>query len=102
MACKYKRKCGNRRYRDYTAEKLKEALDSVRQGMPKAVAAELYGISLRTLYNKLNAIKNGDTELKMQRSPSRQLVFSAEEETRFCNNLLASSDFGFPIDRMDL
>jgi hypothetical protein len=103
MPRKYVRKAGTRRYADYSEEDLRNALNDVQKGVSKATAARKYNISLRTLYNRIAASSSSTSgSVKMIRKPGGQPVFSPKEEKRFKNNLLACSDFGFPIDRMDL
>lgn len=87
----YKRSPGTRRYADYTEDTLRQALQSIRNGMHIRTASHTYGISERTLFYKMKSLH----VLK----PGGQTVFSEPEETRFKNNLMAMADFGLPIDR---
>jgi hypothetical protein len=96
----YERKPGARRYVDYTEQNVLDAIEAVKKGSLKSHAAREYKVPLRTLYEKLRASESNT--LKMIRKPGGQPVFNQCEEKRFCDNLLACSDFGFPIHRDDL
>lgn len=65
-------------------------------------------VRLKTFFNKMKkaeaACNNGNDELVgiSPRSSSGKMLFSVEKKTRFCNNIMACSEFGFPCDILDL
>ncbi|KAJ3661709.1 hypothetical protein Zmor_006096 [Zophobas morio] len=73
MGRKYKRKVGSRSYRDYTEEKLEEALTKVTDfNWSIKKAAKLYGIPYGSLYNKYKGLH--------VKKVGGQTVFTHEEE----------------------
>ena len=92
MPRKYKAKPGTRRYKSCDNSKLQKALDRVVAGeSQRSVCAEL-NIPRSTLYNKL---KKKDTQ-----KPGRPSVLN--EELSIAEHLLATADWGFPFDGMDI
>lgn len=90
----YKRKLGARRYADYTAEQLGACLNAVRAGMSSRLAAETYKIPRRTICNKLKGVHPN--------KPGYPQVFTQEEERRFVACIHNLSDYGFPVDEVEL
>ncbi|KAF2893329.1 hypothetical protein ILUMI_12844 [Ignelater luminosus] len=54
----YKRKPGAKKYADYSADNLAEALRSCQEGMPYREASVAYGIPISTLSRKLNNLNS--------------------------------------------
>ena len=93
MPRNYKAKPGTRRYKSCDNSKLQKALDRVVAGeSQRSVCAEL-NIPRSTLYNKL---KKKDTQ-----KPGRPTVLN-EEELSITEHLLATADWGFSFDGMDI
>lgn len=91
----YKRKIGSRAYKNYTDEKLKQALEEIRsKNISLRLAAEKYGIHRNTLWLKIKG--------KHQNKHGQQKVFSDEEENIFAVHIITMSTFGFPITTFDL
>ena len=67
----YKRKLGARRYSDYNPNILAVAINSVKQGKSVKSVAEEFGISRRTLGNKVKQLHSkspgGQASLMMKR-----------------------------------
>lgn len=97
MPRKYCRELGSRLYHDYPEETLISCLQSVRNGMKCSEASAVYKIPVRTIYNKLSQPENS-----VIRPFGGQTIFSPQEESAFAANLLASSDFGFPLTKEDI
>lgn len=91
----HKRKLGARRYGDYTPETLNRVLQLLKDGKISQRKAESeFGIPRRTLNYKLKNQHNA--------SPGYPRVLNDDEETAIINHAIAMSDFGFPIDLLDL
>lgn len=91
----YKRKVGSRSYQNYSQQTLQLCLAAVRSGrMSQRKAEQEFKIPRRTIINKLKGNRNI--------RPGRPSVFSEEEEASFVNCILGFSEFGFPLDSMDL
>ncbi|VEN60718.1 unnamed protein product [Callosobruchus maculatus] len=91
----YKRKIGSRNYRNYTNERLEEALKNIRQNkLSIRLASEKYGIHRNTLWLKLKG--------KHNKPHGQQKVFTDQEENVFVVHIITMSDFGFPVTSFDL
>lgn len=97
MPRKYKRQPGNRNYRDYSEETLKDCLDAVRNSMSKKLASSVYGIPVRTIFCKLKEAEIGITS----RTAGGQTAFSLEEHL-FEQHIITVSEFGFPLTSLDI
>ena len=94
MPRNYKAKPGVRRYNSCDNSKLQEALNRVAAGeCQRSVCTEL-NIPRSTLYNKLKK--------KHTQKPGRPTVLNEEEELSIAKHLLATADWGFPFDGMDI
>nr|CAI5851337.1 unnamed protein product [Callosobruchus analis] len=91
----YKRKVGSRNYRNYTNERLEEALKDIRQNkLSIRLASEKYGIHRNTLWLKSKG--------KHNKPHGQQKVFTDQEENAFVFHIITMSDFGFPVTAFDL
>lgn len=82
--------------------------------MPKAQAARVFKISLRTIYNKLdenvtssgtsseNSTNNESPTTPKNRKPGGQPVMSVSEEESVKEHIIALAEFGFPVSKLDL
>ncbi|KAJ8967558.1 hypothetical protein NQ314_002875 [Rhamnusium bicolor] len=95
MPSKYKRTPGSRAYIDYTKEKLEECLSAIKTGaMSQRFASVHYRIPRSTIKNKL---KNRFTN-----KPGHPTIFTAAEEASFSAHIIKISEFGFPVNYLDL
>lgn len=95
MPRNHRRRPGARRYADYTEESLQKCLEAIRKGeISQRSAAEKFNIPRRTIQYKLK----GMHMLK----PGHPKTFSIEEEKNFVDCVLAMSDYGFPVDTVEL
>lgn len=91
----YKRRIGARHYRNYTNERLEEALDKIKsKSISIREASKQYGIHRNTLCLKLHD--------KHKKKHGQQKVFTDEEENLFSAHLITMSTFGFPLTTFDL
>ena len=93
MPRNYKAKPGTRRYKSCDNSKLQKALNRVVAGESQRSLCVELNIPRSTLYNKL---KKKDTQ-----KPGRPTVLN-EEELSIAEHLLATADWGFPFDGMDI
>ena len=95
MTRTHKRKKGARRYADYTAANLKKALLNIKNKiLSQREAAKVFNIPRSTLKNKLKK-----AHMKHYGRPS---AFTEQEETAFVSHLIKMSQYGFPVDKLDL
>ena len=95
MPRKYKRKEGAHRYKDYTDETLKLAVqECVELGKSCADVAEQYKIPIRTLRNKIKGLHS--------KKHGGQTVFNDRDEQTLVTNLLKCADYGMPLDTTDV
>ena len=93
MPRNYKAKPGTRRYKSCENSKLQKALDRVVTGESQRSVCAKLNIPRSTLYNKL---KKKDTQ-----KPGRLTVLN-EKELSIAEHLLATTDWRFPFDGMDI
>lgn len=92
---RYKKAVGSRNYCNYTNVRLEEAVRNVREGrMSQRQASEMYKIPRSTLQNKIKKVHTNP--------PGGQTVLTVDEERKLKFHIIAASDFGFPIDSLDL
>lgn len=90
----HKRQLGSRSYADYSLQTLQKCLDDIESGvLSMRQAAAVYGIPRSTVQNKVHKKHKGTI--------GHPTVFSKEEEC-FAQHLITLSDFGFPVDELDL
>lgn len=95
MGRKYKPKLGARRYRNYSEETLRKAVNAIKiNGMSYKDAESLFNIPYRTLWNKVNE--------RHTEKVGGQPLLSELEERHLVDVLLAASEFGSPVTSLDL
>lgn len=90
----YKRKLGARQYKNYDEEHLQRCLIAVKNGLSLSKAADTFKIPRKTIFNKLKG--------RHTKEPGRPTIFSEEEETMFSDCIATVSEFGFPVNEIDL
>ena len=91
----YKRPLGSRTYNDYADGQMARAIDLVKsEGYSQREAAAETGVKRRTLGNKLAGKHPGTV--------GRQTVLDKKEELAFKQHVITMSNFGFPMDTVDL
>lgn len=91
----YKRKIGTRSYKNYTEEQLNEAIQKVADGeLSMKAAAARYKIPFGTIHNKFHG--------KHIKNTGGQPIFSNAEEMAIINAAAKCSDWGFPLDLLDI
>ena len=95
MPRNYKRKLGSRRYRDYSDETSKRALNAIKNKVMTQRQAEAYfKIPIRTLKNKLKGLH--------QLEVGGQTVLDKPGEEALTQHCIVLSDYGIPLDTFDL
>ena len=95
MPRNYKRKVGSRRYRDYSDETIKRALNGIKNKVMTQRQAEAYfKVPRSTLKNKLKGLH--------QLEVGEQTVLDKPAEEALLQHCIALSDYGFPLDTFDL
>lgn len=95
MPRQYKRQLGSRHYADYLPETLQKCLDDVQNGVrSQRDASDFYKVPRSTIKNKLKKVHSNPI--------GHPTVFTREEEECFVQHLITLSDFGFPVDELDL
>ncbi|KAJ8953873.1 hypothetical protein NQ314_007189 [Rhamnusium bicolor] len=94
MVRNYERVPGSRTYRDFTEENLEDALEAVRAGMSKKMAAQTYGISRATIARKLLG--------RNMQQVGHPKVLSSQEEASIAETLGVVANWGFPLTRLDV
>lgn len=95
MPRKPQRLLGARNYKNYSEEKLQQALDEIKsKSISLRGAAKKYQIAKNTLWNKIHG--------KHTRRHGKPRVFSENEEESFAGHLIALSAFGFPVTAEDM
>lgn len=94
MVRTYKRKVGNRTYRDYTNSDLTEAVNRCKEGEIVRQISQTYGIPYVTLYRKIKGLH--------PRKPGGQTVLSLQEEQSIVKCILTAADWGFPMTPSDI
>ena len=91
----YERTPGSRRYIDYSKETLQECLDLIKSGLLSQREAEKrYKIPRSTIKHKLKG--------QFPASPGHPTIFNENEELAFVSHIIKLSEFGFPMDELDL
>lgn len=91
----YKRKVGGRSYGAYSEESLENALRDIRsRNLTQRQTSVKYGIPRSTLKYKLKGAHAG--------KPGGPTIFSQEEEETFKAYVITASNYGFPVDELDL
>lgn len=92
---RHKRKPASRRYADYSAEKLEEAIRAIQsKSLTLRKASKRYNISLGTLSRKCRNLHPGKY--------GRPAVLSIEEEQKIVEGLHVVAQWGFPLTTRDL
>lgn len=95
MPRNYKRKLGTRKYRDYSDERLSEAVNKVSSGVMSSYEAEKkFKIPRRSIENK---VKN-----KHMRSIGAPTQLTDEEEKQLVDLLIVCAEFGYPLTEIDV
>jgi len=95
MVKKYKRKVGSRRYKDYTEDILKIAVQKIKdKEMSKRSANKIYKIPMGTLSNKTKGLH--------EQKVGHPHVFTVNEKAAFVDQILEVSRWGFPFNKYDL
>ena len=95
MPCNYTQKLGARSYKDFTDENLKKAVKACRDECSSIKdACDLHGVKRGTLHKALKG--------KHQNAPGGMTVFSQTEELGSIKHLIVVSEWGFPMDEMDV
>lgn len=91
----HKRLLGSRPYMDYSSEKLEQAVEAVVEGtLSIREASKRFKIPFGTVYNKYKG--------KYGRKPGRPTVFTEQEELAILQSAAKCSDWGFPLNLMDV
>ena len=91
----YKRPKGARTYQNYSRDLVDQVVQKIQdKEISLTKAAKQYGIGKCVLFNRVH----GKTVL----SPGRQTVLSQVEEALIVKRTLQCSDYGFPLQPMDL
>ena len=91
----YKSKVGSRNYRRYSKNDLAKAVSEVKaKKLTQRQASENYGIPLGTINNKVHR--------KHEKKSGGQSAFLSEEEDILVAHILTLSDWGFPLEVVDL
>ena len=94
MGRTYKRSAGARKYKSYDDRTLTEALQKVRNGQSLRSVSRQYGIPTGTLCNKMNKKHMGKA--------GGATVFSDREEQEMVDYIIKVSEWGFPMDCLDM
>ena len=90
MVKKYKRQLGSRKYKDYSEDAIKEAIQKVKnEEMSMNAASKTYKIHIGTLSNKLRGLH--------EKKVGHLYVFREEEEAAFVAQILEVSRWGFHL-----
>lgn len=90
----YKRALGSRKYKDYSQEKLQQAVEAVRNGASVRQASLEFGPSRATITKILNGGKSGKV--------GKPYVLSDEEQEKLAQCLSVAGDWGFPLTTYDV
>lgn len=90
----YEKTPGSRPYSNYSKENLEAAVESVRNGMSKKLAAQTYGIPRMTLVNRCLG--------RHTKSVGHPTVLSTEEEQLISRTLGVVAEWGFPLTKPDI
>lgn len=90
----YQRKITNRGYRKYTKEKLNEALSLIRDGLSVREVSKLSKIPRSTLNNRATG--------RHSKTAGGQTVLVEKDEEDLIAYIVLLSEWGFPLDSMDL
>ncbi|KAG5897541.1 hypothetical protein JTB14_004316 [Gonioctena quinquepunctata] len=95
MARKHKCLRGSRSYRNYSKEKLEEALGKVVDGtLSIREATRQFSIPFGTLYNRFKGIHGNN--------PGRPTIFTHDEELAILKSAAKCADWGFPLSLLDM
>ncbi|KAJ8966903.1 hypothetical protein NQ314_003237 [Rhamnusium bicolor] len=95
MPRKHKRLLGYRSYRNYSKEKLEEALGKVIDGtLSIREASRQFSIPFGTLYNRYKGIHGNN--------PGHPTIFTHVEEVAILKSAAKCADWGFPLSLMDI
>ena len=94
MPRNYKQKLGARSFKNFMDENLTRAVKACRDEGLSIQDACLHGVKRGTLHSGLKK--------KHQSAPGRMTVFSQTEELGFVKHLMVVSEWGFPMDQMDV
>ena len=91
---KYKKQAGSRKYGTCNESKLQETLNRIAAGKSQRYVGTQLGIVRSTLLNRLKQ--------KHMQKPGRPTVLREKEDLAIAENLLATAEWGFPFDDMDI
>ncbi|XP_071959534.1 jerky protein homolog-like [Antedon mediterranea] len=94
MVRNYKRGNGKRKYKSFSDDDLKQAVDAVQNGMSQAAASRTFGITRSTLQNKLDH--------KHKKDVGRPTVLSEAEEKILVQTLSEVAKWGYPLTPHDM
>ncbi|KAG5876578.1 hypothetical protein JTB14_037870 [Gonioctena quinquepunctata] len=95
MARKHKRLLGSRSYRNYSKEKLEEALGKVVDGtLSIREATRQFSMPFGTLYNRFKVIHGNN--------PGRPTISTHDEELTILKSAAKCADWGFPLSLLDM
>ena len=94
MPRKYQPKAGARKYGSCDSSKLQQARDKIAAGESQRSVCNQLGITRSTLQNKLKE--------KHQKKPGRPTILSEKEEIAIAEHLVATAEWGFPFDGLDI
>ena len=94
MPGKYQPKAGARRYESCDPSKLEEVLNKIAAGKSHRSVCNQFGMPRSTLHNKLKE--------KHTRKARRPTILSEKEETAIAKHQVATADWGFPFDVLDI
>ncbi|KAG5871036.1 hypothetical protein JTB14_010587 [Gonioctena quinquepunctata] len=95
MARKHKRLLRSRSYRNYSKEKLEEALGKVVDGtLSIREATRQFSIPFGTMYNRLKGIHGNNL--------GRSIIFTHDEELAILKSAAKCADWGFPSSLLDM
>lgn len=90
----YQKNPGSRPYANYSEENLEKAVEAVRSGMSKKLAAQTYGIPRMTLVYRCLG--------RHTKSVGHPTILSKEEEGVISRTLGVVADWGFPLTKPDI
>ncbi|KAI4460651.1 hypothetical protein MML48_5g00008305 [Holotrichia oblita] len=90
----YERTPRARTYRDYLEEAMREAIEAVKAGMSKKLAAATFGVERTTLGRRIVGTH--------PKAVGRPTVLTAQEEALIARTLGVVANWGFPLTKVDI
>lgn len=94
MVRNYKRKAGNRSYKQYSELAVLESVKDIENGLSSWEASQKHGVPYRTIQNK--------NKRKHTNKYGGQMALGSQEEAGLASTILIAAEWGYPLTKLDI